>query len=270
MHRNSTSKEEGWMQTERDAKIADWICRIGAAGVEHVARWFGMHPQTAKVRLCSLAKDRLLERHMVLWNRPALYTATRAGLHWQGLSFMKVRHVKPGGFEHAWQVAQTAVDLHAMLPGWDVLGEREIRAIECENETLYGSAQMGQIRGFPQLRHPDLALVSPRGRVVPVEVELTNKGISRLTPICRGWARARHVEGVYYLAAPRVAPTVERAAKKANALDCITVLALEDTAGLVQRELAIEGRPAVVAPKHATENQPARAGARGEGTDARL
>jgi hypothetical protein len=73
-----------------------------------------------------------------------------------------------------------------------------------------------------------------------VEVELTNKGIVRLTTICRGWARARHIERVYYLAAPRVVSTVERAAKKANALDCIEVLALEDTAGLAERELAIE------------------------------
>ncbi|MGH2912597.1 MAG: hypothetical protein ACRDJ3_09005 [Solirubrobacteraceae bacterium] len=260
------------MQTERDARITDWICRIGAAGVQHVARRFGMHPQMAKVRLRSLAQDGLLERHLVLWNRPCLYTATRAGLRWQGLSFMKVRHVKPGGFEHAWQMAQTAVDLHVALPGWEVLGEREIRAIECDNETLYGSAQIGQIHGFPQLRHPDLALVSPSGRVVPVEVELTNKGISRLTAICRGWGRARHIERLYYLAAPGVAPTVERAAKKANALDCITVLALEDTAGLVERELATECRLRVPA-EGAIEEETAPAAqelAREEGTDARL
>ncbi len=118
------------MQTERDAKIVDWICRIGAAGIDHVARWFGMSPQTVKVRLASLAKDGLLERHLVLWD----------------------------------------------------------------------------------------------------------------------------------LAAPRVAPTVERAAQKANALDRITVLALEDTAGLVERELAIER---TVAPA-------ARELAREEATDVRL
>jgi hypothetical protein len=153
---------------------------------------------------------------------------------------MKVRQVMPGGFEHAWQVAETAVDIHVRLPDWEVLSDREIRAIECENETLYGSAQIGISHGLPQRRWPDLALVSPSGRVAPVEVELTNKGISKLTTICRGWARARHVERVYYLAAPRVAPTVERAAKKANALDRMVVLALEDTAGVAERELAIE------------------------------
>ncbi len=245
------------MQTERDAKIADWICRIGAAGVEHVARWFGIHPQTAKVRLASLAKDGLLERHLVLWNRPAIYTATRAGLRWQGLDFMKVRDVRPGGFEHAWQVAEAAVDLHLRLPDWEVVSDREIRAIELENEKFRGSAQVGQIHGLPHFRWPDLALVSPSGRVVPVEVELTNKGISRLTTICKGWARARHVEGIYYLAAPRVAPTVERAAKKANACDRIWVLPVEDTAGLAERELAIERAavPAVqeLAGKEATD-----------------
>jgi hypothetical protein len=186
---------------------------------------------------------------------------------------MKVRHVMPGGFEHAWQVAETAVDLHVRLPDWEVLSDREIRAIELENEKFYGSVQIGMIHGFPQRRHPDLALVSPGGRVVPVEVELTNKGISRLTTICRGWARARHIERLYYLAAPRVAPTVERAAQKANALDRITVLALEDTAGLVERELAVESRSAAVEPERVVEGGPVSlAGelAREEGIDARL
>jgi hypothetical protein len=228
------------MQTDRDARMVDWVCRIGAAGIEHVAQWLGFSPHATRRRLASLAKDGLLERHMVLHHRPALYTATREGLRWQGFDFMKVRDVKPGGFEHAWQVAATAVDLHLRLPGWDVVSDREIRGIELENEKFRGTAQVGQIHGLPHSRWPDLALVSPSGRVVPVEVELTNKGIVRLTTICKGWARARHIERVCYLAAPRVAPTVERAAKRANALDCIEVLALEDTAGLAERELAIE------------------------------
>jgi hypothetical protein len=91
-------------------------------------------------------------------------------------------------------------------------------------------------------------------------MELTNERISKLTTICRGWARARHIERIYYLAAPRVAPTVERAAKKANALDRIWVLPVEDTAGLAERELAIERAlaPGAAAP------------AGGEGTDARF
>lgn len=248
------------MQTERDAEIVDWIGRMGAAGVDHVARRFGMHPKTAQSRLRSLAMDGLLKRHLVLHNRPALYTATLAGLRWQGLAFMNVRDVKPGGFEHAWQVAETVVHLYERLPGWDVLSDRELRGIESENDALYGSAQIGQIHGFPQLRHPDLALVSPSGRVAPVEVELTNKGVARLTPICRGWARARHIERVYYLAAPRVAPTVERAAKKANACDRIWVLPVEDTAGLAERELAVERTVAPAVREFAGQ----------EGTDVRL
>jgi hypothetical protein len=219
------------MQTDRDAKIVEWIGRIGAAGVEHVARRFGMGPKMVAERLRSLVMAGLLERHLVLHNRPGLYTATSAGLRWQGLGFMKARNVKPGGFEHAWQVAHTAVELHERLPGWGVLSDRELRGIESESDALYGSVEVGQINGFPKMRHPDLAVVSPSGRVTPVEVELTNKGVTRLMPICRGWARARHIERVYYLAAPRVVSTVERAAKKANALDCIEVLALEDTAG---------------------------------------
>jgi hypothetical protein len=153
---------------------------------------------------------------------------------------MGVRKVNPGGFEHAWQIAQTAVDLGMRLPGWEVLSERELRAIEAENEKLFASVQVGDIAGRPQMHRPDLVLVSSGGRVVPVEVELSHKAPGRLDAICRGWARARHIGSVYYLAAPRPTRALERSTRRVNALDRICVLPVEDTAGLAERELAIE------------------------------
>jgi hypothetical protein len=72
----------------------------------------------------------------------------------------------------------------------------------------------------------------PRGGVLAVEVELSIKAPACLAAICRGWARARHIDGVYYLAAPSVEGALARAIRETRAEDRITVLPLEDTTAL--------------------------------------
>jgi hypothetical protein len=203
---------------------------------------FGMGRSWAYDRLGQLVKGRLLEQRMVLFRRPGVYVATAAGLRWRGLERLGVHQVRPGGYEHAWEVAQAAVALHHGLPGWEVISEREIRAHERDEGELLASARVGELPGGrPALHRPDLALRSPRGRLVAVEVELSVKARARLATICRGWARARHVDGVYYLACPQAARAVSRAVRETRAEEQITVLALGETAAL----LAAEERQAI-------------------------
>jgi hypothetical protein len=225
------------MQTERDAEIVGWVGRLGAAGAEHVMARFGMGRSWAYERLGQLVEGRLLEQRMLLFRRPGVYAATAAGLRWRGLERLGVHQVRPGGYEHAWEVAQAAVELHRGLPGWEVLSEREIRAYERDEGELLASARVGELPGGrPALHRPDLALRSPRGRLVAVEVELSVKARARLAAICRGWARARHVDGVYYLACPQAARAVSRAVRETRAEEQITVLALDETAALLGAE----------------------------------
>ena len=66
-----------------------------------------------------------------------------------------------------------------------------------------------------------------------VEVELSVKAPRRLSVICRGYARARHIERVYYLAAPAAARAVARAVGNVRAQERVMVLALEDIGALV-------------------------------------
>ncbi len=168
----------------------------------------------------------------MLFGRPGMYTATTVGLRWQGLDRLGACSVRPGGFEHAWQIAQTAVELHQQLSGWSVLSEREIRSVEADGDGLLASVQVGRVGDRQLLHRPDLALTDPDGRVVTVEVELSIKSASRLAAICRGWARARHVERVYYLAAPGPARAVLRAARATKTTDRIRVLGLDDVPSL--------------------------------------
>ncbi len=224
------------MLTPRDRDIAGWIALHGAAGAVHVMRRFGLGRSQAHLRLGVLARVGLLERRMLLYQRPALYIATRQGLRWTRLSRLGVCRVSPAGFEHAYQVASVAAELHGLLAGWEVLGEREIRDIERMGESLLGSCRVGEYGAEPRLHRPDLALRGG-GRLVVVEVELSLKAPRRLLAICTGWARARHVSHTYYLAAPDVAPAVARAIHAARAEQSITVLPLGRTDLLAEAEM---------------------------------
>jgi hypothetical protein len=228
--------EASLMQTHRDAQIVDWIGRLGAAGAEHVMRRFSLSRSVAYARLNSMVCDELLEHHAVLYARPGMYTATPAGLRWQGLESLGKFAVRPGGFEHAWQVAQATVQIENGLAGWPVFSDREIRAIETNNGKLFASAKTGAaVADNPALHRPDLAVEGPGGKVASIEIELSIKSSSRLAAICRGWARARHIDRIYYLAAPGPASAVKRAARDAHATNRIRVLAIEEIPRLIDQ-----------------------------------
>jgi len=221
------------MQTRRDAEIVDWVGRLGAADAEHVMDRFAMGRSWAYTRLSRLVKDGLLEQRTLLYRRPGLYLATADGLRWQGLGRLGVYRVSPGGFQHAQEVATAAVALHHALPGWEVLSEREIRVQESDRGELIASARLGELPGGrPALHRPDLAVIAPGGSAVAVEVELSIKAPRRLAAICRAWARARHISGVYYLAPPAVARAVERAIAETRSEDRIAVLPIDQRQAL--------------------------------------
>ncbi len=231
------------MQTERDSQIVSWIGGLGAAGAEHVMSEFGMSRSIAYQRLNSLTRDGLLAHRAVLYGRPGMYTATLAGLRWKGIGHLGVFSVRPGSFEHAWQVAQTAVGLGRAMPDWDLMSERQLRSAENEYGKLVASIQVGQALTGAKLHRPDLVLTCKRGPVVPIEVELSIKSASRLTAICRGWARARHINTVYYLAAPGPARAVARAIHTTNTADRIRVLDRDDILTLANEQYAAEDHP---------------------------
>ena len=225
------------MLTERDLRIVGWIGGLGAAGGEHVAARFGMKRGEAYRRMAVMVRAGLLESRRLLYRRPGLYVATRQGLRCRGLDGLGLFRVGPASFQHAWEVAGAAAALTRGLPGWQLLSERELRWDERERRELLGSVRVGSLVGAAApLHRPDLVLVAPGGRVVAVEVELSVKARSRLVVICRGWARARHLDAVYYLASRPAASAVARAVHETRAGDRITVLPLEQTAVVVQQE----------------------------------
>lgn len=241
--------------TDRDAQIVSWLGRIGAAGAEHVSERFGMGRSLGYIRLAAMTREGLLEHRKVLYERPGVYTATKRGLRWQGLSGLPVFQARPAGFEHAWQMASTAVALYRELPDWELFAERELRRLRDRDQEVVAWARVGAIGAQKAYHRPDFALISPSRRVVVVEVELTPKNPRRLIRICRGWTRARHVEHVYYLATASAGAVVRRAIEAVHAEDAISVLALGDVSRLAEQELQIAGSP--LTGEHAPQASPA-------------
>jgi hypothetical protein len=227
------------MRTVSDREIVEWIGRLGAAGTEHVAARFELDRRAVEERLVSLQREELLEGAEGSARR-GMYWASATGLAGCGLERLggwQDGHLE--GFEHAWQVAQVAVELMHGLPDWSVLSAREIAAIEAESGERFASVDVG-FGGLRRVHVPTLVLSSPGARIVPVEVQPALGMDSSLLSICRSWGRARHVNRVYWLAELGPGRAVRRIARKALATDRITVLGLDDVPLLVASEAARE------------------------------
>jgi hypothetical protein len=225
------------VQTTRDREVVEWLARIGAASAEHVMVRFGMGRSRAYARLRSLVDDGVLEHKQLLHRLPGVYVATVEGLRWTRLERLGPYRLSLGSIEHATALTRAAVALHRALPAYGQLSERELRVEESEREQPIASAHVGELSGGrPALHRPDLALLGPERCVLAIEVELSVKARRRLQTICRGYARARHLDHVYYLAAQAPARAVARAVNEVRAEERIMVLALEDIEGLVAAE----------------------------------
>jgi len=89
----------------------------------------------------------------------------------------------------------------------DVIGERRMRSLDA---TAPPSAQPHAVRlggvgasGRERLHYPDLLLVTPEGKRIAVELELSSKGRRRREQILSGYAADVHVDAVLYLVRSR-------------------------------------------------------------------
>jgi hypothetical protein len=206
--------------------------RFGAVTAEAVATHGGWTLASARARLGAAERAGLLCSRRLLAGRPALYTATRAGLRASGLRGFEKCHVSVANAPHAIECARVAAALEQAYPDHYVMGERELRRDEREARSQLASACLGRAVGdTPLLHRPDIVLwpqSESAGERLPVavEVELTIKAPRRLLQICRAWARCRCVAGTLYLVAPEVERPIARAIEHAQAAGRILALPL--------------------------------------------
>jgi hypothetical protein len=217
--------------------LVKWVARLGAVTAEALSRRDGCSVQVARGRLRGAGRVGLLSSSSPLQGRPALYTATAAGLRAAELEHLEPGRVSAANAAHASACAEAAATLEVAYPDQRVVGERWLRYEESKHGSALARAVLDrQADGSPVLHRPDLVLWPPvvRGEEsfpVAVEVELTVKAPRRLIDICRAWAYSDCVAGVIYLAAPDVLRPLERAIESAQAGELIVMLSLEEILG---------------------------------------
>jgi hypothetical protein len=195
--------------TQRDRAIVEWIGRVGAVTIEHVARRFGLSRTRAYVCVGRCIGMGLLERWRVLHGEPALLIASRAGLVGAGLPLPYAK-ISPALARHHHACGPVAVWLAERYGSCRILSDRELRFEEQAAGRPIASAKVGELpSGAPRLHRPDFAVVGDR--VESFEVELTPKAPKRLKALVRAWRRASHVGRVIYLCDARTLGPVERA-----------------------------------------------------------
>lgn len=208
-----------------------WIGSLGAASAEALAHHLDVSLASARARLSVGRRNAWIAFSRPLAGRPALYTATAAGLRAAGMRGIEPARVSAAGAAHLLACAHAAAALERCYPEHRVIGERELRQHEREHGHRSARVELGAgAPGEPRLHRCDLVLW-PNAHLgtmpVAVEVELTTKAPIRLSAICRAWARSREIAGVLYLAPPHVARALQRAVDCAQAQEQIVIVGLQ-------------------------------------------
>ena len=210
---------------DRDLEVlrfaADQRLFLGA----HVRSLLGCSSGMALASLRRLVGHGLVERHRVFHGEPSAYTASRAGLRMVGSSLAPAQ-LDLSAYAHDIGVvwAELAARRGTIGPMAAVISERRMRS---EDSVLHAdplrdrgrrlAVRLGGVgpAGRARLHYPDLMLVTPEGRMIAVEVELSAKGRRRRDGILLGYAGANHIDAVLYLVErPAVARAVEASARR--------------------------------------------------------
>ena len=195
---------------------------------EVVALWAQTGRAVSYARARRLREAGLVEVWPGIGEIGRLVLCTRRGLRVIHRNELSTPSFSPANLHHSSVAARIAAQLE--LSGRKVLSEREILAAErMSGERLYSI----------ELRHgrkhrPDLILLGHPNEAV--EVELTNKGTSRLDGLVRAWRRSlneKQLGCVRYLCSPRALPCVERAVRRTIAEEFVGVEPLELRDGIL-------------------------------------
>ncbi|HTW12964.1 MAG TPA: hypothetical protein VME01_09485 [Solirubrobacteraceae bacterium] len=159
-------------------------------------------------RLARLREQGFLQQERVFEAQPAATWITR-----HGLAAVERRLAVPRldlkGYRHdvgvgwAWLAAREG----AFGAVAEVISEREMRSHDrrADREREPYGVTVGRLdaRGRPIRHYPDLMLMTPDGRRLAVELELTTKSRARLDAIMLAYAGDPSIEGVLYLVADR-------------------------------------------------------------------
>jgi hypothetical protein len=216
-------------ETSSRLDVLRWAGCLGAVSAPALAVRDRVSLASARATLAAARRRGELARSQPLAAQPALYTLTARGARRAGTAGGAACRVSAANASHLIACAAAAAALQRSYPSCRVVGERELRRLECRYGVELASATLGVVGGQRLLHRPDLVLLAEDPDVelpVAVEVELALKAPRRLEAICRAWARCRQVAGVLYVASEQARRGVERAIEKAHAAERVAVVPL--------------------------------------------
>jgi hypothetical protein len=213
--------------TTRDLELLGFIAEHRFVLPRHVQVFLGVAAGTAYARLHRLTDAGYLVHDHKLYREPGYYQATRQGLAAVGAGYRQ-RPVDLNLYRHdvgtawLWLAARRGV----FGPLREVVGERRMRSHDGASPGGGATEEPFGVRlggygpgGRPRLHYPDLLLVTPKGKRIAVELELTGKGRARREKILSGYAADPRIDAVLYLVHQRNRPlarSIEDAARRAG------------------------------------------------------
>jgi hypothetical protein len=225
--------------TARDRQLLELAAEHRLILPAHACALLGVSRAGAATRLRALSAGGYLTSQRLFAGQPTCYQISRNGLEAIGSGLPRPR-IDLRGYAHdvglAW--VWLAADAGTFGPMREIVSERAMRSLDGRSASggqptggyhLDGArAVQGPLQGplgirlgglgpggRERLHYPDLLLVTPDGRRVAVELELSIKARVRLERILAGYGSDPRVDAVLYLVdRPAVARSIQSAARR--------------------------------------------------------
>jgi hypothetical protein len=215
--------------TNRDLELLRFVGEHRLVLQTHVQKLLGISAQASRARLRALARGGFLSCRRLFDGQPACCQIRRAGLAAVGSSLPAprldlARYAHDVGVAWLWLAARRGT----FGPMREILAERTLRSHDraADRGTEPYGVRVGGVgpRGHMRVHYPDLLLVTPRGRRIAVELELTSKGRSRRERILSGYAADSRIDAVLYLVEHRsTGHAIETSARRMGVSDRVHV-----------------------------------------------
>jgi hypothetical protein len=206
--------------TDRDRELLAFLADHRLVLAAHVQGLLGISASAAATRLRALAAGGFVISRRIFHAQPAAHQITRHGLRAIG-SPLPAPRIDLRCYQHDVDLAWLWLLARAGRFGSmrQVLSERQMRSRdpsrEGRDEPL--GVRLGGVgpHGRDRLHYPDLMLITPQGRRIGVELELSSKGQARREKILAGYGADARVDAVLYLVKdPGVARSIESSARR--------------------------------------------------------
>jgi hypothetical protein len=214
--------------TERDRELLGFLAEHRLVLAGHVGALLGISTDAADRRLRVLTAGGWVSRLKLFRGYPACYQITPAGLQLSD-SRLRATRVDLSEYEHDVGVAWLTLAARSGTFGAvrEVIAERTLRSHDGANRDRQPlGVRLGGIGpgGRERLHYPDLVLVTPEGRRIAIELELTSKGRTRRERILGGYGADARIDAVLYLVQDRsVGRAVQASARRLGISDRVLV-----------------------------------------------